>query len=408
MSTPGEQSRAFNDASNGNLSDTTNGEIVGWTLGDRGIGDDVSNRTFSVDGSGSISYTGTHNWGVNADGVAVLQLFPYDDTNNNGGVYILGVCAVGATNASACKYDMFKVEDSVTDCPYGDCDVNPYGVINGMKYYDSNTNGQWDAGELGNENWLVNYRDGDSGSILTDSNGAFSVQLIEDSFAFCENQVPGWIQTGNRVNQTSASGSSFATLESDMTYSVNLYEGDEVSGIYFGNMCVGSSTGTGGHTMGYWSNSNGQKVMKGYDSYGASLANLRSLNLVRASGVAFDPTDYSGYRTWLLSATATNMSYMLSAQLSAMANNVRYGYVDGNQFIRAVGADGATAAGYMTVNALIAEANAALALYPITVSASDARSYLQDLKNAIDAGNNNRSVYVQPWPNATCADPATY
>ncbi len=80
-------------------------------------GDDWTNREFTVDGSGDItSYSGTHNRVGN-----LLQLFPYDDTTNNGGVYILAVCKVpsnaGSTTGAGtpgvaahdCKYDAFKV-----------------------------------------------------------------------------------------------------------------------------------------------------------------------------------------------------------------------------------------------------------------------------------------------------------
>ena len=48
------------------------------------------------------------------------------------------------------------------------------------------------------------------------------------------------------------------------------------------------------------------------------LALLAGLNLRNANGTDFNPTTYAAFRTWILAATATNMAYMLSAQLSAM------------------------------------------------------------------------------------------
>ena len=42
-----------------------------------------------------------------------------------------------------------------------------------------------------------------------------------------------------------------------------------------------------------------------------------ALNLRNANGTNFDPSSYNTFRSWLLSATATNMAYMLSAQLAA-------------------------------------------------------------------------------------------
>lgn len=72
-----------------------------------------TNREFTVDGSGNISYSGGHAFDSNK-----ISLFPYDDTTNPGGVYILAVCAVPqpaaaqdppGANPSECKYDAFKV-----------------------------------------------------------------------------------------------------------------------------------------------------------------------------------------------------------------------------------------------------------------------------------------------------------
>jgi hypothetical protein len=103
--TPGEQNGGFLDGARGNLSDTT----VGGTAGDLGTGDDVSNRTFSVAG-GVITYGGSHATGTNPLGHFVIQLMPYDDTDNPGGVYILAVCATGAASPADCKYDAFHVQ----------------------------------------------------------------------------------------------------------------------------------------------------------------------------------------------------------------------------------------------------------------------------------------------------------
>jgi hypothetical protein len=80
--------------------------------------DDWTDREFTVDGDGNVtSYPGDHD----RDG-SLIQLFPYEDTPNNGGVYILAVCAVPddatdppggpGVNPSDCKYDAFKVKES--------------------------------------------------------------------------------------------------------------------------------------------------------------------------------------------------------------------------------------------------------------------------------------------------------
>jgi hypothetical protein len=120
-----------NDAGAKNLSDTAcapyscpaqNGD--GSTIPS---GDLWTNREFSVDGSGTITYSGvnaTHEFdGANNE----IQLFPYDDTTNPGGVYILAVCEVPGSpssgdgapgvNPSNCKYDAFKVQSGGSGSP---------------------------------------------------------------------------------------------------------------------------------------------------------------------------------------------------------------------------------------------------------------------------------------------------
>ncbi len=89
------------------------------------------------------------------------------------------------------------------------------------------------------------------------------------------------------------------------------------------------------------------------------------------------PRDFTGTTTanrtalnsWLLSANATNMSYILSAQLAAMKLNVVNIKVNGSSLIRAVGC-GNTGLNndYITVNDLIAAANTALAANPVCLS----------------------------------------
>lgn len=77
--------------------------------------DAYTNRTFTVSG-GTVSYGGTHNFDSNK-----IRLMPYDDTTNNGGVYILAICSLADADANAayapgvdpsdCKYDAFKIQE---------------------------------------------------------------------------------------------------------------------------------------------------------------------------------------------------------------------------------------------------------------------------------------------------------
>lgn len=98
---PGSQNGGFIDGAGGNLSDDD---------------DDDDNRTFRVAGRQIVEYNGTHVVGETPNGKMAISLFPYADTTNNGGVYILAVCEVGATSPRQCKYDAFKVEDEEPVC----------------------------------------------------------------------------------------------------------------------------------------------------------------------------------------------------------------------------------------------------------------------------------------------------
>ena len=94
-----------------------------------------------------------------------------------------------------------------------------------------------------------------------------------------------------------------------------------------------------------------------------------ALNLRNANGSHFNPTTYAQFKTWILNATATNMAYMLSAQLAAMKLNVLNGFVDGAAVIYAPGTNSANAAGFAKVSDVIAEADAEL---PCTATPSAA------------------------------------
>ena len=69
--------------------------------------DGVGQRTFTISGGAVTSYTGDASRFQNGK----LQLAPYADTPNPGGVYILAVCkGTQPVNPNSCKYDAFKVD----------------------------------------------------------------------------------------------------------------------------------------------------------------------------------------------------------------------------------------------------------------------------------------------------------
>ena len=96
---PGGQSNA-NDGSAKNLSDDF---------------DAYTNRTFTVTNGEVSDYSGSHTFDK-----PLIRLFPYADTPNPGGVYILAICSLAKgypVSAKDCKYDQFKVVNAVTNTP---------------------------------------------------------------------------------------------------------------------------------------------------------------------------------------------------------------------------------------------------------------------------------------------------
>jgi hypothetical protein len=281
----------------------------------------------------------------------------YDDTTNPGGEYKVWVSTVATFDNNSSKTDNFKVEE------------NPPkpARLKVIKFYDGNANGINDDKQL-ITGWKVHITDGIDYIRYT------PVDILVDPCSYIVAEFAplerNWMAT---------------TLN---PVTVSLDSGD-CKTVEFGNLCLGAG---GGLTLGFWSNKNGQKLFGDDD-----LALMVGLNLRNADGSNFDPASYDAFRTWLLSATATNMAYMLSAQLAAMELNVFNGKVDGGALIYAPGTFAANTLGFATVNNVTAEANTELGLHGLTLADSPYRAYQEALKNALDLANNNRT-FVQPVP----------
>ena len=291
----------------------------------------------------------------------------YDTTGNNGGEYKVWVSKDPTFPPSKSKTDNFKVEEE--DGGGGPVEISELHVI---KFYDANANGINDDGQL-ITGWKVRIND----SIDYVRYTPVDIIIDPDDYTVSE-FLPiemCWMPT---------------TLTS---VSIILEDGDDVT-VEFGNLCLGPG---GGKTLGFWSNKNGQATMNDGGTLAPELALLNDLNLRTAAGGNFTATNYSGFRTWLLGASATNMAYMLSAQLAAMELNVEAGLVSGSALVYAPGATSANALGFTTVSALMAEANTELGLHGSTTSGSAYRAYQEALKDALDNANNDKT-FVQPGP----------
>jgi hypothetical protein len=120
---PGSQPNP-NDGATGNLSSPN---------------DAYTNRTFVVSSGQIASYSGTHTFDAANH---MIRLMTYNNTTNNGGVYIMAVCYLGPVGgpitypvtASACKYDAFKVTTASYNGP-PKCTLTLVGLnMTGQKY----------------------------------------------------------------------------------------------------------------------------------------------------------------------------------------------------------------------------------------------------------------------------------
>jgi hypothetical protein len=273
----------------------------------------------------------------------------------------------------------------------------PTASITVCKFYDKNANGSQDAGEPPLSGWpfCIDPLDGGTPALVTQltANGGCAT--------WSNLTTPGdYVVTEANANESNWFHSTSAT--SLIVFPTG--GGNETR--TFGNYCTSPS---GGLTMGFWSNKNGNKILTGNaNGTGTTLlasvvTRLNTCQLRNANGTVHTFTNsYSAFRTWLLGATATNMAYMLSAQLAALELNVYFGNpaVDGNAY---------DLCSSMTVNGLITTACDQLAMDGNTVSGNPTRVAQEMLKNCIDAINNNGAVipvtpcpYTFPSPPAPC------
>ena len=197
--------------------------------------DAYTNRTFTVTNGEVSAYAGTHDATV-----PLIRLFPYADTTNNGGVYIMALCSLGdgyPVAPRSCKYDAFRVQKTAPKVE---------SMLSGRKYLDANKNGQLDAGEVGLKNWTITITgtDGTNTSVKTDANGDWSYTTQSHApaagtttYTVMEVQQSGFVQTGNTVDQSIAAGGASVGLAA-FTYTVTVPNNavSAVAQLYFGNV----------------------------------------------------------------------------------------------------------------------------------------------------------------------------
>ena len=286
----------------------------------------------------------------------------YDDTPNPGGEYKVWVSTDCNFDNNSSKTDNFQVK---RECEKASVSVTTF--------YDANGNGVKDGEEQDMVGWKFRLFGHDNLQITREMPKVGHIQVGTYTMMEGTPLEMNWVHT----NATQVE----CTLEE--------YENMDIA---YGNVCLGAG---GGYTAGFWGSKSGQVLTTADD-----LAFLSSLYLRNGKGADFNPTTVKGLSNWLVNASATNMAYMLSAQLTAMELSVRHSFVDGNVFVYApaLSAYGTVAGlngiGFISVNDLMAAAAGEIQLHALTNTGSPDRPFQEALKNTLEDANNNRS-FVQ-------------
>jgi SdrD B-like domain/HYR domain len=280
------------------------------------------------------------------------------------------------------------------------------GSISGVKFYDANDNGARDKDGMGNytesgiQGWRITLAGTDSGgnpvpaiTQCTGPDGSYSfTSLPLGNYTITEALPSPWVAT----RPTSGN--------------VGVTDCTSVTGPTFGNLYPLAASG--GLTLGFWSNQNGQAILKAHDPAWRALINslcLRNSNgtLFTVSTAASFSTAYSAFRSWLLNAAATNMAYMLSAQLATTELDVAYNGLGAGTLLMlpsslasCIGAGNGVNGNTITVGTLMNDAVTSLCSSGggYTVASSTMRSYQQCLETALDRVNNNLLPFIAAVP----------
>src|SRR5215213_1528169 len=300
----------------------------------------------------------------------------YDDTTNPGGEYKVWVSRVSNFANDETKTDNFKVANG------GD---TGNGLLKVIKFYDTNTNGVLDGTDVEITGWeVIVGAQATFPSTSETKTTPVSIVVSPACYTAQEGDATGWIHTTSKIDSKTVVNGGTTTIS-------------------FGNVCLGPG---GGLTLGFWSNKNGQALITSTD-----LQHLRDDFCLRnADGSEFNPTTAAQVKSFLLGANATNMANMLSAQLTAMYLNTAHGFVNGGALLFA-GANPSgcnvpvNGNGFITVNALIADAAAELCAHGSVLSGNPERACQEFKKTTLDKGNNNLNFVQGP---GVCPVPTTF
>jgi hypothetical protein len=382
------------------------------------------------DADGNLGTTGDQT------GVASWTINIHDDTNNTDTQVSTGAGGVwGATVNAPGSYTITEVQKSgwtqlgstssytivvaangtiTSGSPDGNADdLNFYNFENiticGTKFYDTNANGLHDDSAVVS-GWNI---------VLNGPSGPITVQTAADG-SYCFGDLDNADGDNNPLTGSDLGPGDYAVIEAAggvgwvQTYGIGGSQITASSGLNstgndFGNLL--ECKGTGGVTLGYWSNKNGQAVLNS-DGFLDDSTLLNALCLKNASGTDAVLNTSAALKTWLLNATATNMAYMLSAQLATAELSVLEAgtgsfvglsgstIVDTGTLLSSYSIAGLNVVvdannvthGFITISALMAAANNQLCLDADgkALSGDSNRAIEEALKTALDMLNNNQ------------------
>jgi hypothetical protein len=240
-----------------------------------------------------------------------------------------------------------------------------------VTFYDANTNGVADRGELLIEGWLVTVTNETDG-FTDEAFSPWSATVTPGNYSVMELNPD---QFNWRATTPSPVGIALAA--------------DQNATISIGHVCLGPG---GGETTAYWTARAGAAAITP-----VQLQAVSERNLVNGDGSAFDPSTYQDLRTWMQRPSIDNIANLLSISLATMTLNVSTSKMD--QFARVHAPSVATAnpAGFITIADLMVAADTALADAELANAPVDdyRRGYLEAIHSPIERANNNLDV-VQP------------
>ena len=345
--------------------------------------DPIEQREFTVSG-GVIIAANDHPTVAGDCGGVRVQMAPFADTPNNGGVYKAWITrksdyiANGGFRPGSTKTDNFHVKEEPTTPLAADLNV--------FKFYDANGNGDWDGDEQPLFGWAMTASNGNgfSSTLLTQSPDGlanFTILPIQNPYQVLEGAAGGtWVQSGARVNGAAV------PLANPIT-GLELVAG-EVTVVEFGNYC---KIKCGAKPKSWWITETGRLKVADLGSMNPEFNALNQLNLRSSSGSHWNlntttvsqATNWTTLKNFVNGTSTTNQAYALSRALAILRLNIDAGYVSTADFYPAFGG---------TIAELRDDANAALLVDGFTDALDPNRALQVQLTTWVNAINNGTTI----------------